>query len=231
MRYQDIGHGRVEALLWLYRDGRVEVLPARGGNTHEACWGMAALEHWRGRYEGESGRVSCIAPGTPGAQLRQLPTWLRDRLEERFGGGVDIIAFNPDGSRSVPFQSLPEDMQVLIADIVENALPDTEERAAVEILESLALPVTMVAVDRFPPEHLLAVETDDRGPGHVADLMAAHPNWPPLVRCGSSFKDGRHRLTAARRLGLREVPVIDLGHLVHCYRRTPFLGYIEGFTE
>ncbi len=47
MKYTDIGHDFVSAFVWIFKDGRLWATPASVG-THEALYGIEALNHWRG---------------------------------------------------------------------------------------------------------------------------------------------------------------------------------------
>ena len=119
MTYQDIGHGLIDAQLWVLRDGRIEVVSTGGGTTHASCWGSSVVRLWRGRYEPSTGRISIIAPGI--VRQHAPPAWLIDKLEERFGGGIDPIAFNPGG------KSRPHYSRIEIAERVSDWLEDEDE--------------------------------------------------------------------------------------------------------
>jgi len=60
-KYIDIGHASPDAIAWLYRDSRLWTHKAAAG-THKDVYGMEALNHWRGRHEPETGRVSVAPP-------------------------------------------------------------------------------------------------------------------------------------------------------------------------
>lgn len=49
---------------------------------------------------------------------------------------------------------------------------------------------------------------------YVASRMRAGVDVPPLVRWGGEHFDGRHRASAARQLGIRRAPTIDLEDLL-----------------
>ena len=109
-------------------------------------------------------------------------------------GMTEGAASRPTGSR-IAFSALPEDLQVLIEQFLEDA-----DRSPPALLPTRILPVAGI------PE----VELDDydrgRDHAHSMDLMAT----PPLVVAYGHFLDGKHRSFRARHLRWRDLVAIDL---------------------
>jgi hypothetical protein len=94
MTYQDIAHGMTvfDAVLWLWRNGRLETRSAANG-THESVWGQRAMEYWRGRVELKTGRASAIPPAS--GLVYGVPSAIFDALKKKFGKKFEIFEFNP----------------------------------------------------------------------------------------------------------------------------------------
>lgn len=107
------------------------------------------------------------------------------------------------------FSDLPPDMQVLLEQFLEEYDCNWEtlalEGSSLPLIEAQVAPLAQVA------------ETfgwDYRGPEHVQQLAqtmrtAPHEIPPIVVGQGQAFMDGRHRLLAARLVGIDTLPAID----------------------
>ena len=82
MKYIDIGHKSLSAFVWIYKDGRLWATRA-GVGTHEALYGMDALNYWRGRYEPDTTRYSVAPPMV--ARGESAPDFILNALGERWG--------------------------------------------------------------------------------------------------------------------------------------------------
>ena len=82
-----------------------------------------------------------------------------------------------------------------------------------------------IQIERWPIERLIPLANNPRthSPEQIAQLAASIREWgwtnPILVGADDSVIAGHARLTAARKLGMKEVPVIMLGHLSEAQRR------------
>lgn len=107
------------------------------------------------------------------------------------------------------FNDLPYDMQVLLEQFLEeydcnwSALPLQD--STLPLIDVPVAPLARVA-ETF--------DWDDRGEEHVRQMAetirtAPHELPPIVVGKEQAFMDGRHRLLAARTLGLETLPAID----------------------
>lgn len=104
----------------------------------------------------------------------------------------------------VGFCELPEDMQVLLADMTQGS----ENSVHFHHLLRHVFHLKRIPVSLFPRE----IEFPDyRGEGH-AQAMMGHA-MPPIVVCGDCLLDGRHRVWAARHQRMHSIPAIDLAEL------------------
>ena len=99
---------------------------------------------------------------------------------------------------------LPDDLQVLIADFVENSLGVE----GFERLESHRFSIFRVPVTAFPRVRMW---TDYRDRAY-AEAMIGQP-VPPILVCGDEWLDGKNRVWAARRSGKTTVDCIDLSEI------------------
>ncbi len=96
--YFGLGHGEEENehgsnpkthVVWVLL-GRDEIDTAPGNKTHGAVWGHDfADKTWKGRYEGDTGRLSIAGPGA----YSQPPSWLMDLLSQKFGFISEVHSF------------------------------------------------------------------------------------------------------------------------------------------
>lgn len=94
IEYTDVGHKEDDSMLWVldYR-GHLDVRSIREG-THNSIWGVRAMGMWRGRFEPKTLRLSVVPPATyAGGDI--VPQSLIDALEEKFGGSLELLSFNP----------------------------------------------------------------------------------------------------------------------------------------
>ena len=94
--YFGLGHGEEENefgsdpashIVWvLDRDNNIDTAP--GNKTHGMVWELCNTT-WKGRYEGDSGRLSIAAPKAS----MNAPSWLIDKLEEKFDFISEIHEF------------------------------------------------------------------------------------------------------------------------------------------
>lgn len=90
--YMDIGHGSPDSILWLFNGERIESRKT-GSLTHEKVWGFEAMHYWRGRFSPSTGQISAVSPVL--YKGSSIPSWLLDKLEEKFGTGHETWKFNP----------------------------------------------------------------------------------------------------------------------------------------
>lgn len=115
-------------------------------------------------------------------------------------------------TRRIKFSDLPDDMQVLISEMVSasehsNLLPRIEEHSFVR--HSLLL-------SSFPRMHVF---TDYRDRAYALEMVGAM--LPPIVVCGAKLIDGRHRVWAARKQGITKIRALDLGEVGFSYDYKP----------
>ncbi len=90
--YMDIGHGDRNAVLWLHEDDKIRSYIA-GDDTHASIWGSGAMSRWRGRFDPKTSEISVQAPVLYRGSM--IPQWLLDKLEAKFGTGLQTWRFNP----------------------------------------------------------------------------------------------------------------------------------------
>lgn len=116
--------------------------------------------------------------------------------------------------RNLNYADLPEDMQVLLFQFLEDRgytfeIPDLD-KVTVPIYDLEIAPV--VADIKQTMREWGAKWWDERGPAHVAsfaEAMYANTSLPPVVMGSDGWMDGRHRLLAADMIGTSHLPAID----------------------
>lgn len=103
-------------------------------------------------------------------------------------------------SKTIKFADLPEDMQVLIFQLAEDAGNTVHPNQEFTIVPR--------ALTDFKPEL-----DKSRGDGHVAE-MVGKGNLPPIVTGNSKLLDGNHRIAAAAIEGRENIDSIDISDLV-----------------
>jgi predicted GNAT family N-acyltransferase len=174
----------VVAILEYDEDGKL-VRTTKGGSR----------KRWRGKFEPED----FYYHGSP----REIWKDKLDSLNDVGGGDSKQVA---ESASSVRFADLPDDMQVLIMQFVEDFGDESESEVD---FDELTLPVAEVHVGLFPS---VEMETDYRTVGHALemDLDAT----PPILIAHGEWLDGRHRVYKAIYDGRRTVRAIDLTHLL-----------------
>lgn len=107
-------------------------------------------------------------------------------------------------SRTCKVSELPEDLQVLVSDLIEDAL-------GVECLERLKshrFQIRCVPVAAFPNARMW---TDYRNSAYSEAMVGQQV--PPIIICGDQWLDGRNRVWAARRSGKSMMECIDLSEI------------------
>ena len=89
--YVDIGHGDRKSILWAHEDNRIRSYVA-GDDTNESIWGSRAMNLWRGRFDPKTMEISVVAPVL--FKGSSIPNWLLDKLEAKFGTGLQTWQFN-----------------------------------------------------------------------------------------------------------------------------------------
>ena len=110
------------------------------------------------------------------------------------------------------FSDLPEDMQVLLLEIVGNS--GGEE--LLTKLEGHRFTVHELPVSAFPSASLW---TDYRDRTYAEAMVGQ--TLPPVIVCGKNWLDGRHRVWMWRKSGTKRFPCIDLAEIGFSY---PFDG-------
>jgi hypothetical protein len=110
------------------------------------------------------------------------------------------------------FSDLPEDLQVLLFEIVGGA-------GGENLLNELGrhcFAVREIPMAAFPD---VSAWTDYRDRKY-AEAMAGH-ELPPAVICDNVWLDGRHRVWVWRKSGMKHVPCIDLAEIGLAYPFEP----------
>lgn len=98
-------------------------------------------------------------------------------------------------TRTISVDSLPEDMQVLLFQFFEdNGLELPSE-----------LPLVTILVDWFEN---IPFSKNDRGEEYANNMIGM--DLPPIVISNGNILDGRHRLYAAKKAGVKYLKAIDL---------------------
>jgi hypothetical protein len=172
----------------------------------------------------------------PGRDWVSLVTSCRNTLRRpmKARGGL-----NRPGARTVAWTLLPRDMQVLLGDFAEDGYGlESETRSAPPRGAPSDLVVRPVPI--APLLRNLYLDEDDRGSKHVAKLaarlrellpgaadrrdpdrvmaalLAPDPRCdgevaiPPIVTRHGRFADGRHRMFAAREVGITHLPAVEM---------------------
>jgi len=106
--------------------------------------------------------------------------------------------------RTCTLSDLPEDMQILISDFIEEASGQHGLTAAGNHhFQLLTLPVAA-----FPEVEMW---TDYRDRAYSEAMIGK--KLPPVIVCGRNWLDGRNRVWAARKTGRFTVDAIDLAEL------------------
>jgi hypothetical protein len=98
-------------------------------------------------------------------------------------------------TKTISVESLPEDMQVLLFQFFED--------------NGLELPseLPLVTLDTEPFENI-PFSKNDRGEEYANNMIGK--DVPPIVISNGNILDGRHRLFAAKKEGLKYIKAIDL---------------------
>lgn len=107
--------------------------------------------------------------------------------------------------KSIPFTSLPDDMQELISCYFDNA--------GIDDVPAL-LPLRQIPLALFPDVALADGLIDTRGQVYAQDMMHTSGWLPPVVVHGDSWMDGRHRVWASKQVGRLWTTAIDLKGLI-----------------
>ena len=99
---------------------------------------------------------------------------------------------------------LPDDLQVLISDFVEDSLGVK----GFERLESHRFPIHHLPLAAFPR---VKMWTDCRDRAYSEAMIGRQ--LPPILICGDQWLDGRNRVWAARHTGKSAVGCIDLSEI------------------
>lgn len=90
--YLDVGHGKDKvdtSKIWVFNGRDVETAPA--SSNHSVEWGNDyCASTWKGRYEGDTGRLSAVSPNS---NASSVPSWLMDKLEAELGAITDVTVF------------------------------------------------------------------------------------------------------------------------------------------
>jgi hypothetical protein len=107
-------------------------------------------------------------------------------------------------SRRCHVSELPDDLQVLVFDFVENSLG----RAGFEQLDCHRFRVRRIPLKAFPHVRMW---TDFRDRAYSEAMIGQVV--PPVLVCGNRWLDGRNRVWAARRTGKTTIDCIDLAEI------------------
>ena len=107
------------------------------------------------------------------------------------------------------FSDLPEDLQVLLFEIVSSS--DGDELLSAK-LQGDCFTVRELPIAAFPD---VPIGTDYRDRKYAEAMVGQ--NLPPAIVCGEKWLDGRHRVWAWRKSGVKRVPCIDLAEIGFLY--------------
>lgn len=124
---------------------------------------------------------------------------------------------------------LPDDMQVLIADLLEIAgqhlLLATHERDG-RLNLNIEVPVVRIALATLPNVPIGTNKQDNRTKAYAQAMFGQ--DTPPIIISGQQWLDGRHRVWAARQAEQEFITAIDLQPLVgDCVFERDLLGFIS----
>src|ERR1051325_9899870 len=111
-----------------------------------------------------------------------------------------------------PFKSLPDDMQVLLFELVESVAGESGlQKLETHIFKVKSLPVAILPS--------VSISTDSRDEQYAMDMIGE--SLPPVVVHGKKWIDGRHRVWALKQNGAAVVQSIDLQEILPHYPFEP----------
>jgi hypothetical protein len=110
------------------------------------------------------------------------------------------------------FKDLPDDMQVLLFELVECVAGEP----GLQKLEQHSFKVQTLPIKIFPP---VLLSVDDRNEQHALAMVGS--SLPPIVVHGNKWIDGRHRIWALKRSGAANVECINLDEIFPDYPYEP----------
>jgi hypothetical protein len=113
-------------------------------------------------------------------------------------------------TREVSLAELPEDLQILILQVLESC----DIQLMDEHADSMRLPVRTLPINLFPDTPIIS-SGDDRDLTYAKEMI--NQKLPPIVICGNQWIDGRHRLWALKKMKVKSVRCIDLQSLIGTY--------------
>lgn len=111
-----------------------------------------------------------------------------------------------------PFQDLPDDMQILLFELVERAAGEP----ALQKLEKHSFRVQTLPIKIFPS---VPLSTDYRDAQYASAMIGRL--LPPIVIHGNKWIDGRHRIWALKQSGAASIECIDLNEVFPDYPYEP----------
>lgn len=108
----------------------------------------------------------------------------------------------------VYFSELPEDLQVLICQFLEDTGCSFDDNE----LNLIQFQIKSLPISVFPH---VPICTDDRTIGYAKAMIGQR--LPPILLCKNQWLDGRHRLWALRQADALYVSCIDLQELMGFY--------------
>jgi hypothetical protein len=120
---------------------------------------------------------------------------------------------NPPTSRTRAVRTMPRDMRVILADLLIREFPSVdletylawEKTGSVQIFD---VPLTTAHINWAS-----SLQWDDRGPGQIermAQDMLRGVEMEPVLLANGQIVDGRHRVLAAKSIGLKKLPAVEL---------------------
>lgn len=110
------------------------------------------------------------------------------------------------------YSKLPDDMQVLIVDILGSSGYEVNELE----LDSLTFEIKMLPIEIFPE---VPMWTDYRDMSYASAMTGE--TLPPVIICKDQWIDGRNRVWALRKMKATHVPCMDLSNLIGSYPFPP----------
>ncbi len=144
------------------------------------------------------------------ADLKEIESF--DELSRSDGRRWDVDAKRWVGKnpfRTITFLQLPDDMQVLLGQIVEES--GTQKYWDRLVKDDHIFTIRKIPVASIPDEPIGQDDGDERDEKYARRMIGA--DTPPIVFYKNIWLDGKHRVWAAKKSGLKTIDAIDLSEL------------------
>jgi hypothetical protein len=128
-----------------------------------------------------------------------------------------VTAAHADTCIDIPFWTLWPDMQDLLYQSAQLTFQERRENVEDYDLEGSTLRVALLPISKYVAQmrrdmEMGNLEWDERGPRHVRQFIPVLRNGeyvPPIIVREEGWLDGRHRMFAATKIGIAELPGLD----------------------